>query len=37
MFWAAALWGMPIVLVCLLGSTAFFLGIALGQLNFSFF
>lgn len=36
-FWAAALWGMPIALVCLFGATAFFLNIALNELNFSFF
>ena len=33
-FWAAALWGMPIALVCLLATTAFFLNIALAKLNF---
>ena len=33
-FWAAALWGMPITLVCLLATAAFFLNIALDKLNF---
>ena len=33
-FWAAALWGMPITLVCLLATAAFFLNIALYKLNF---
>lgn len=33
-FWAAALWGMPITLVCLLETAAFFLNIALAKLNF---